>query len=145
MLFSDISTSSLRALLLATWSAVIVAQSLQVPAYPIAVKTPYLNSWLEVNNAEVSLVNTWPKFWSNQAITGWFCAVMVDGTPYQLLGDPGFPLVSLATQKSVKITPTRTSFLLQAGPVDVNVTFLSPITVRRRLHLVSVFGGNMIV
>lgn len=36
----------------------------------------------------------------------------------------------MANQTIVAITPTRTSYLLEAGPVIVNMTFLSPIEVR---------------
>ena len=35
--------------------------------------------------------------------------------------------VTKATQKSVEFTPTRTSFIMTAGPMDVNLTFISPI------------------
>lgn len=39
-----------------------------------------------------------------------------------------------ATQQALVFTPTRTSFRLQAGPVDVNITFLSPIEVSISRH-----------
>ena len=39
------------------------------------------------------------------------------------------PVEQLADQIAVTMTPTRTSFLFQAGPVTVNATYLSPVEV----------------
>lgn len=57
---------------------------------------------------------------------------MVDGQAYQLVGDEsGVPALNgSVTQKSVFFTPTTTAFHLQTGPMDVNLTFLSPVEVR---------------
>ena len=55
--------------------------------------------------------------------------IRVDGQSYQLLGASTVANYTAANQKSVLFTPTRTSFLLTAGTVDVNMTFLSPIEV----------------
>lgn len=62
-------------------------------------------------------------------IKGWYAQVRVDGTPYQILGGGITPAITAANQTAVVITPTRTSFLLNAGPIIVNMTFLSPIEV----------------
>ena len=61
----------------------------------------------------------------NLALGGY---VRVDGTAYQWLGN-GSPSLQFATSSDVQITPTRTIFTLQAGPMALNVTFLSPIEV----------------
>lgn len=52
------------------------------------------------------------------------------------------PQVPVATQLAVVMTPTRTSILYEAGPVNVNATYLSPVMVcprvlifERNLHL----------
>ena len=37
------------------------------------------------------------------------------------------PVRNVATQKQAVVTPTQTHFILTAGPVDVNVTFFSPV------------------
>ena len=60
---------------------------------------------------------------------GWNAGIRVDGQAYNLLGIPGVTNHTNANQKNVLFTPTRTSFLLTAGTVDVNMTFLSPIEV----------------
>ena len=62
---------------------------------------------------------------------GWNADVRVDGKAYNLMGTP----LSLrnfinAIQTNVIYTPTRTPYSLKAGPIDVNITLLSPIEVR---------------
>lgn len=95
------------------------------PAWPLAVKNPYLNGWL-VNTA---LLNTgWPVLWTPSFdILGWYCAVLVDGVPYRIMSPSPIPGIAAANQLSVAFTPTRTTFVLEAGPVIVNATFLSPV------------------
>ena len=58
---------------------------------------------------------------------GWYSMIAVDGKPYRLMG--ANPQVEAADQVAVIMTPTRTSFLYQAGPVTVNATYLSPVEV----------------
>lgn len=53
----------------------------------------------------------------------------MDGISYQLLGGALSPAIIAAEQISVEITPTRTSYSLNAGPIIVNMTFLSPVEV----------------
>ena len=55
--------------------------------------------------------------------------VRVDGTLYVWMGDPlpGADGVNLANQTSYTYTSTNSVFCLDAGPVTVNVSFLSPI------------------
>ena len=61
---------------------------------------------------------------------GWFTIISVDGVPFRLSGivTPG-PAINESSQLAVLMTPTRTSFLFEAGPVTVNVTYLSPVEV----------------
>ena len=55
----------------------------------------------------------------------------MDGTSYEILGaastNANITGLKSATQKSVTTTPTQTIFTLTAGPVNVVVTFLSPV------------------
>lgn len=51
----------------------------------------------------------------------------VDGIAYEIIG--GDNSWQSANQTSVIVTPTRSSYLLNAGPVIVNMTFLSPVEV----------------
>ncbi|KAH8111989.1 DUF1793-domain-containing protein [Phellopilus nigrolimitatus] len=98
------------------------------PSLPLAVKSPYVNIWAPQGNAPAPLNQAWPRYWAaDLAITGWYASVRVDGTAYMLLGDATVPLLINANQTAVQFTPTRTSYILNAGPVSVNATFLSPI------------------
>jgi hypothetical protein len=64
---------------------------------------------------------------------GWSVLVRIDGLTYSLLGDvPGASasLNGTANVTDTVITPTRTVVVTQAGPMQVNLTFLNPIEVR---------------
>ncbi|MGI5241747.1 glutaminase domain-containing protein [Dactylosporangium sp. CA-139066] len=91
------------------------------PATPLAVRSPYLSTWLRADN----LPGSWPTFWAGAvtAITG---IVRVDGQPYVFMGAPsgGWPL---ATQTALTVTATRSTFTITAGPVRLEVEFLSPV------------------
>lgn len=61
-------------------------------------------------------------------IVGWAGFVKVDGAAYVFMGAPSVPATfSKATQKSSHFTSTQSIFVLSAGPVDLTVTFLSPV------------------
>ncbi|KAF8300411.1 DUF1793-domain-containing protein [Clavulina sp. PMI_390] len=94
-------------------------------AIPLAVRSPYTSAWLPGGTGG-SLSGTWPQFWTG-ATLGWTCYVRVDGTTYTILGAPSVSGATLATQTSLKITSTTSTFVLTAGPVTVTATFLSPI------------------
>ena len=63
-------------------------------------------------------------------IAGWYCGIMVDGVGVRILGVPIAPPIAAANETAVEFTPTRTSFIMQAGNVTVNATYFSPIQVR---------------
>ena len=62
----------------------------------------------------------------------WFAAMLVDGKPYLLLGSAAESNLNMsaAVQTQQVYTATQTSYLLTAGPMNVNMTFLSPLEVR---------------
>lgn len=113
--------------LVAQWH--VLAQQLLVPAWPLAVKNPFLNTWYQTGSNPAPLNEVWPNFWT-PSTTGWYCGVQVDGVAYRLMGDTSTPAVNVSIQLSVGITPTQTIVQMQAGPVNVTMNFLSPITVR---------------
>lgn len=61
---------------------------------------------------------------------GWYCTIIVDGTDFRLMGAGDDPPIESAQQLLVELTPTRTIFAMQAGPVFVNLTSFTPVTVR---------------
>ncbi|OTA84699.1 hypothetical protein M434DRAFT_83133 [Hypoxylon sp. CO27-5] len=99
------------------------------PAIPLAVKGPYLNSWLNVGSDGGNggyLAGEWPRFWTQQ-ITGWAGFIRVDGKAYNWLGAP--PGADLVDQTDFSYTSTRSTFVMSVGgKVEMNITFLSPVT-----------------
>lgn len=61
--------------------------------------------------------------------------IRVDGRLYGLLGTGGG---NETTIQATFITPTQTTFTLRTGPVDLNLTFLSPIEVSQLESLIVV-------
>ncbi|KAI1773444.1 glutaminase A [Hypoxylon cercidicola] len=100
------------------------------PAIPLAVKGPYLNSWLQVGSDGGNggyLYGEWPKFWTQQ-ITGWAGFIRVDGTTYNWLGAPSGGAATV-DQTDFSYTSTRSIFIMNvADKVEMNITFLTPVT-----------------
>ncbi|KAJ7171489.1 hypothetical protein C8R46DRAFT_1263038 [Mycena filopes] len=92
-------------------------------AVPLAVRTPTANCWLQTGNGS-NPMTTWPTFWNNQHILGWAGYIKVDGQTWHWLGD-GTGNASI--WQSTLMTPTRTVLSVLAGPMQLNVTFLSPV------------------
>lgn len=58
---------------------------------------------------------------------GWAGYIRVDNTTYVWLGDPGQG--TAVDQKEFSYTSTRSNFVMSAGgKVQMNITFLSPVT-----------------
>ncbi|KAI1142549.1 glutaminase A [Hypoxylon sp. FL0543] len=99
------------------------------PAIPLAVKGPYLNSWLDVGSDGGNggyLAGEWPMFWTQQ-ITGWAGFIRVDGKAYNWMGAP--PGADLVDQTDFSYTSTRSTFVMSVGgKVEMNITFLTPVT-----------------
>ncbi|KAK4211121.1 hypothetical protein QBC37DRAFT_20642 [Rhypophila decipiens] len=94
------------------------------PAVPLAVRSPYLNTWLQCGS-DCTLAGDWPRFWTNQ-IQGWEGLVGVDGEVYAWLG--GAPGFKAANQTSLEYTSTKSIFTFDiAGKVTLTVTFFSPV------------------
>ncbi|KAI2624087.1 glutaminase GtaA [Xylaria nigripes] len=99
------------------------------PAIPLAVKAPYLNTWLNVGSDGGTggyLAGSWPVFWQ-QHITAWTGMIRVDGTAYQWMG--AVPNTVNVDQTEFSYTSTRSNFVMNVGgKVEMNITFLSPVT-----------------
>ncbi|KAJ7636292.1 hypothetical protein FB45DRAFT_1055754 [Roridomyces roridus] len=96
-------------------------------AIPLTVRSPYLSTWLPQGEG-VALNDAWPTHWAGK-VAAWTGFVSVDGQQYKFLGGAGVGDVpfTTATQKSFNFTSTQSIFVLSAGPVDLTVTFLSPV------------------
>ncbi|KAG0709752.1 hypothetical protein DFH29DRAFT_978606 [Suillus ampliporus] len=110
---------SLATLVLTAAAASWNATPFNPASVPLAVRTPYLSAWLP-QGAGTALNGAWPQFWTGSAS-------FFDGTTYTFLGDPVVSGAELAIQKSLEFTSTQSIFVMTAGPVDLNVIFLSPV------------------
>ncbi|KAI1850635.1 hypothetical protein JX265_004345 [Neoarthrinium moseri] len=111
-------------------SAVSTFSPARPPSLPLAVKSPYLNSWLSAGSDGGNggyLAGEWATFW-NQQITGWVGLIRVDGVAYTWMGAPkDWPQV--VDQTEFSYTSTRSTFVSTVGgKVGLNVTFMSPVT-----------------
>ncbi|WP_042405120.1 glutaminase family protein [Streptacidiphilus carbonis] len=94
------------------------------PAVPLAVRSPYLSTWLPADNP----AGTWPTFWTGRttAMTG---IAQIDGVPFLFLGAPniaGHVLRGMA-QRRLTTTATASRFLFEAAGVELTLTFRSPV------------------
>ncbi|THU85435.1 hypothetical protein K435DRAFT_685578, partial [Dendrothele bispora CBS 962.96] len=99
--------------------------------YPLAVRSPYLNTWVDATGSNGAILNhDWPKHWDMSQTMGWCGMARIDNIVYQWLGPPTNSSASTIIIPSIKtstITPTRTIFELEAGPMLLNISFFNPI------------------
>ncbi|KAM5540207.1 hypothetical protein V8D89_006026 [Ganoderma adspersum] len=101
-------------------------QTLFPAAIPLAVKSPYMSVWYQSLNTSGPLSNSWPFFWGlGSAFMGWSGKIRVNGTTYKWMGADGAGIAANVT--NVQVTPTRSIFVMQAGPMNVTVTYLSSV------------------
>jgi hypothetical protein len=113
-------TVAASSLLPATSSAAPDRAGFRPPATPLAVRSPYLSTWL----AGDYLAGEWAGFWTGRttAMTG---IARVDGVSYLFMGAPG--LSRGMTQTSLTVTPTQSRFVLRGGGIELTVIFMSPV------------------
>ncbi|KAJ7924038.1 DUF1793-domain-containing protein [Mycena leptocephala] len=111
--------------LCSSWFTPAYAQQTFFPsAVPLAVRSPTLNCWLDTSSG-TNPMTTWPTFWNRQHTLAWTGYIKVDGLTWHWLGNP-VP-GNASTWLTTEVTPTRTILTVQAGPMRLNVTFLSPV------------------
>jgi hypothetical protein len=101
---------------------------LRPPAVPLAVRSPYLSTWVSTHNKQ-TLNGQWPIFWTGAEV-GWTGLVKVDNLTYEWLGYPSsvLPEIESVTTESIEFRATRSVYTLSAGSVGLNITFTTPIT-----------------
>ncbi|KAL4892899.1 hypothetical protein BDV59DRAFT_208050 [Aspergillus ambiguus] len=116
------------ALLVASTGASSAFTPARPPALPLAVKSPYLSTWLRAGSDGGNggyLAGEWPTFWAGQ-VRGWAGMIRVDGNVYTWMGIPGSTTVN---QTAYEYTSTKSIFTMEVDHmVQMNVTFLSPVT-----------------
>ncbi|KAF9062758.1 hypothetical protein BDP27DRAFT_1481547, partial [Rhodocollybia butyracea] len=118
---------------LASFSLLTRCQSNQFPTakVPLAVRSPYLQAYLPYSTKANASTSSWPTFRAIDHNLGWSGLLRVDNDSYQWMGSAiehaNDSTAKAATLNNLQITPTCSIFGLQAGPMEINVTFLSPI------------------
>jgi hypothetical protein len=99
----------------------------QPPSYPLAVRNPYLSTWMPSDQVE-NLPFAEPQFWAGHSLT-WSIMARVDGQTYSLMGiqDPGDEIYP-AVVHTAEYTATHSVFKLSAGSVSFELDFFSPIS-----------------
>jgi hypothetical protein len=116
----------------------LVAEPIRPPAAPLAVRGPYLSTWLPAT----TLPGTWQQFWTGH-ITAMGGIARVDGTSYVFMGAPaivlnvpngnnGSPSTVLGFEQALQqtlleVTATRSRFHLEGGGISLVVEFFSPV------------------
>ncbi|KAF9521373.1 hypothetical protein CPB83DRAFT_841316, partial [Crepidotus variabilis] len=97
---------------------------------PLALRSPYLNVWTETMSLDGTARNStgdiWPTLW-NKHVAGWAGLVRVDGQSYRWQGQGGATNTAQTVSGSIRMSPTRTTFNTIAGPVQLTITYLSPL------------------
>ncbi|KAH9858969.1 hypothetical protein C2E23DRAFT_717283 [Lenzites betulinus] len=93
---------------------------------PLAVRSPYMSVWYNNANGSVPLSQSLPLYWGQQQSMGWVGKIRVDSLTYSWMGSNETTASSVSVV-DVQITATRSIFIIHAGPMNLTVTFLSPI------------------
>jgi hypothetical protein len=100
----------------------ILAQVGKAPAYPLIVHNPYFSIWSFTDKLNASDTRHWTG--REQPIYG---VLKVDGKQYRFMG--AGPSDDAAVQRSVEVRATQTVYGFKCGPVDLGVTFTSPLLI----------------
>ncbi|KAI0633572.1 hypothetical protein C8Q77DRAFT_1217931 [Trametes polyzona] len=101
----------------------VLPQTFFPASVPLIVRSPYLSSWYNGTDGALEVSRSWPIYWGRLV-----CSIRIDGQTYIWTGIDHPTLGCLnASVTNTKITPTRTIFMMRAGPMNVTITYLSPI------------------
>jgi hypothetical protein len=91
------------------------------PAVPLITIDPYTSCWSFADR----LYDDWPRHWTGTQFA-LFGVIRVDGWPLRFMGGSEF-LAESVRQTSLDVEPTRTIYRFEAGPVELEVGFMSPL------------------
>lgn len=112
------------------FARVTISSTVNLPSYPLAVKSPYLSTWLP-NTGIADVATAQPEFWTGQSIN-WPILARIDGTTYALLNAPsgltgGSGGIYSASTVNVTFSSTHTVLELAAKGVTFTLDFFSPV------------------
>ena len=94
---------------------------LRPPAVPLVTIDPYTSCWSFAD----CLYDDWPRHWTGTELA--LCGlVRVDGVPLRFMGAAQV-LGESVKQVALEVTATRTLYRFEAGPVELEVEFVSPL------------------
>ncbi len=99
----------------------VFGQADKAPAYPLIVHNPYFSVWSFTDTLNASPTRHWTG--KEQPMTG---LISVDGRQYRWMG---VGVGEAAQQQSVEIKATQSVYQFKCGPVDLGVTFTSPLLI----------------
>lgn len=98
-----------------------------ISSYPLAVRNPYLSTWLP-GNVSSDAPTAELHFWQGQVIY-WPVFARVDGITYYCLSEVnGVSNATAAKQTGIEFTATHTIITLTAGAATVTLDFFSPVS-----------------
>ncbi len=107
------------------WATLIGSQAFgqadKAPAYPLIVHNPYFSVWSFTDTLNASPTRHWTG--KKQPMTG---LISVDGHQYRWMG---IGMGEAAQQQSVEMKATQSVYRFKCGPVDLGVTFTSPLLI----------------
>ncbi|KAK3701503.1 hypothetical protein LTR37_015477 [Vermiconidia calcicola] len=104
-----------------------IATLAHLPSYPLAVKSPYLSTWVPGNQILDNAATAQPKFWNGQNLS-WPIVARVNGETFSLFGLPDGALnTTAATTSSVSYTSSHTYVKMTAGSANIILDFFSPV------------------
>ncbi|KAI0018896.1 DUF1793-domain-containing protein [Xylariomycetidae sp. FL0641] len=129
-ILSSLSTIRLLLTVLPIGGLPPIYSPLRPPAIPLAVRNPYTSVWSSTAEHE-SLNSQNAMFWTGDGV-GWEGIVVVDGVPYEYLGNavkelPDDSPLKSAIPRRVSFDSQYSNFTFEAGPVNITASFLSPV------------------
>lgn len=114
-------------LLIGTNGRASATSSAKIMSYPLAVKSPYLSTWVP-GNLLADAATAQPQFWTGAQLT-WPVLARVDGSTYALFGAPSGFTSDIQTAKTVGVrySSTHTYIELRAADVQFTLDFFSPV------------------
>jgi len=91
------------------------------PAVPLVTIDPHTSVWSMADR----LVDDWPRHWTGTKMA-LYAVLRVDDVAYRLMGGPEF-LPQAAEQVSLTVAATTTTYRFRAGPVELTLTFTTPL------------------
>ena len=106
-----------------------IAGIVPLPSYPLAVRSPYLSTWVPGEQVLACAATAQPEFWSGDNLT-WPVLARVNGKTYSLFGVPDTERIEgleAATTVGVSFTSSHSLFNVTTGTANFTLDFFSPV------------------